>query len=107
MNWGVIEPEFKKGDRIRPSERFRKIFPLRGKRRGSPPIVEGTVVGFSRDVNCYRIIWDGRKHYETIHGSYLEESQIEEPANAGDEMTAASDGVCLTPHKINQESDNG
>jgi hypothetical protein len=30
-----------------------------------------------------------------------------EEAQRADTESAASDGVCLTPHKINQESDNG
>jgi hypothetical protein len=55
------------------------------------------------DVYCASLI---AAEYGRLRKAANSQGQIDEPGT-GDEMTAASDGVCLTPRKINQESDNG
>jgi hypothetical protein len=58
--------------------------------------------------NCLRTFADLAESFCPIEKAANAQSQIEEPErSAGDEMTAASAEVSLTPHKINQESDNG
>jgi len=102
MDWGIITPKYKKGDRVRPSERFHEQF-RQSRLRG----VEGTVVGFGHMPNVYRIKWDTRNSVDSLHDCFLLAEQSEEPErSAGDTESAAKAEGTLT-HKINQESDNG